>query len=331
METINFTREALYDLIWSKPLNAAAGECGVYTSVLRQLCQDQNIPLPWGGYKPGKERTVLPAGAQLDFPAAVAAAISSLDFPGETTASFIVPRKLADPDPLITAAQNTTKQDFQLHGMDHMLRSGFGELAIRASKANMDRALRIMDTLVKAWRVRSYRIVNQDKETTIYLREVSLRIGLRELTKTLPATDKYGSRRYENTGLLVFKVTGWLEREWRDGKAPLETHIQEILDHMEVAARDLEKIWANRKAEEKKNELEKQALAARIQENAEEKAAFEALVAEAQRWHQLQILDQYLDELSHNIPRSRAFDQWLSWARHRRRLFDPAQKRKIEH
>jgi hypothetical protein len=149
---MNYTREQLYDLVWSKSLNAVATECQVSTPVLRQFCMDQAIPLPWGGYRPNRitsERPMLPAKEDgFDYPAAIAKAVNGLHFPGEITMSFQIQKKLTDPDSYIVAAQNTIKEDYQFHNMSHMFRTGFGELVIRSSKSNMDRALCIMDALV---------------------------------------------------------------------------------------------------------------------------------------------------------------------------------------
>ena len=309
-------------------------ECMVSIPVLRQLCLDQAIPLPWGGYKAkidNKRRLPLPP-ISLDFElkAAIESAIDSLHFSGETSASFIIESKLTAPDPFVIAAQNTIRQDYQLYGMPHMLRADFGQLALRSSRINLNRALRIMDTLVKAWRRRGYRIINQDKETSVYVRDVSMCISLRETTTIQPPKEKYGRQTHTNTGHLAFKINGWLGREWKDGKVPVETHIQEIVDHMEVAARELEKIWAERRAEERIEAQERQVQAALIQEDIEEKAAFNALLQEAQRWEQLQNLDKYLDVLTQNTEQSPAFEQWLKWARHRRQLFDPLAERKAK-
>jgi hypothetical protein len=327
---LNFSREELYDLLWSKPLIFAAVECKVSMPVLRQVCLDNDIPLPWGGYKPTKitsDRKALPPRTDFDFRSAVATAVDSLHFPGETPASFQIPLKLSNLDPLVAAAKNAVSEDYQFYRMPHMLRAGHGELAVRASKDNFDRALRIMDVLIKAWRKRGYRIVNQNKETTIYLREVTQHVSIRETTTVEPPKEKYGSQVHTATGQLAFKMKGWLDREWKDGKVPLETHIHEILDHMEVAARDLEKSWAERKAREQVEAKVRQAEAQRIKEDAEESAAFESLLQEAQRWNQLQVLDKYLDALRQEAPRNAAFEQWLQWVRHRRRLFDPIKQR----
>jgi hypothetical protein len=65
-----------------------------------------------------------------------------------------------------------------------------------------------------------------------------------------------------------------------------------------------------------------------IRKDTEEMAAFEALLQETQRWQQFKVLDSYLEELSRSEPGTPAFRQWLSWARERRRVFDPGQLRK---
>ncbi|AMR32510.1 hypothetical protein A0256_14295 [Mucilaginibacter sp. PAMC 26640] len=52
---LNISREELHDLLWSKPLSFAAAECQVSMPVLRQVCLDHDIPLPWGGFKPTKK------------------------------------------------------------------------------------------------------------------------------------------------------------------------------------------------------------------------------------------------------------------------------------
>jgi len=91
---MNYNREQLYDLVWTKPLNTAAADCGITGPVLRQICLNYEVPLPWGGYKPGKERIVLPVGDDFELSAAIREAVNSLYFSGENTATFIFPRKL---------------------------------------------------------------------------------------------------------------------------------------------------------------------------------------------------------------------------------------------
>ncbi|HWZ15442.1 MAG TPA: hypothetical protein VNW95_09410 [Mucilaginibacter sp.] len=336
MEKLSLSREELYDLFWSKPLARLSDELDFSISVLRQLSLEQQIPLPWHGYwstRPSnfpRMRTSLPevtASQTIILSEALQAAARALRFPGETANSFLVPAKLKDADPLVAVAAKALQEGDPLYGLEGMYETRRGQLPIRVSKNNMDRALRIMDTLVKCWRRRGYEIGFADKETKVHLRNVELRISLRETVRMLPKKKASDPQRYESTGLLAFKVDGWLEREWKDGKVPLENNVAEILDHMEIAARDLEHIWVENEVRRKKDVAEQQVKAAEIRSNEQENKAFETLILEAQRWQQLRVLDDYLNELSRSIPRTPAFEEWLNWARNRRRIFDPIQQR----
>ena len=42
---MNYNREQLYNLVWTKALNAAAAECGITSPVLRQICLTYNVML----------------------------------------------------------------------------------------------------------------------------------------------------------------------------------------------------------------------------------------------------------------------------------------------
>lgn len=44
MDKITFTRDQLYDLIWSKPITVLAKEFGLSDNDLRKTCKAFNIP-----------------------------------------------------------------------------------------------------------------------------------------------------------------------------------------------------------------------------------------------------------------------------------------------
>jgi hypothetical protein len=46
MDDINFTREQVYKLVWSKPLSKLAREFSISDNGLRKICKRMNIPLP---------------------------------------------------------------------------------------------------------------------------------------------------------------------------------------------------------------------------------------------------------------------------------------------
>lgn len=337
MENLILSRQELHGLFWSKPLSHFSAEWQITVPVLRKICLDFGIPLPWAHHwsreqlrnpTPPEPLPVVPGSSEsIDLRAAALAASASLLYPGETGADCRVPNKLTEPDRLIVAAEKTLQDDPQLYWTKGMVRAGWGELAVRASKSNMNRALRIMDTLVKCWRKRGYEIGLRDKETVIHIREVTMKVGLRELTKKLPKKGEHDIQHYEATGQLAFKLDAWMNREWRDGKLALEEQVRDILDHMEVTALEVERFRAESEARQLAEAARESAAADSIRNDAEEREAFEALLQEAQRWQQFKVLDSYLDELSRQTPRTPAFQQWLNWARQRRRVFDPGQQR----
>jgi hypothetical protein len=47
---MNFTRESLYELVWSKPLTSIAKEYNVSDNGIRKICKKYEIPLPKLGH-----------------------------------------------------------------------------------------------------------------------------------------------------------------------------------------------------------------------------------------------------------------------------------------
>lgn len=50
MSNTTFTRQELYDLVWSKPVTHIAKEYGFSDNGIRKICKKYNIPLPKTGY-----------------------------------------------------------------------------------------------------------------------------------------------------------------------------------------------------------------------------------------------------------------------------------------
>lgn len=337
MEELILSRTELHGLFWSKPLSHFSTEWQIPATVLHKICLDHRIPLPWA-YHWSREQLRNPVAPEPlavtgDFPetinlrAAAELAAASLLYPGESAASFRVPGRLKDADKLIVAAEKSLRDDPQLFWSKGMVCADWGQLAVRASERHINRALRIMDTLVKCWRARGYEIILQDKETLVVIREEQMKVGLREVVKKLEKKDRHDVQRFEATGQLAFKLQAWPDREWKDGKLALEEQVRDILDFMEVSALESERFRADLEAKRRESAAREQAAMEAIRKDTEELAAFEALLQEAQRWQQFKILESYLDELGRHALQTPAFKQWLSWAKDRRRIFDPGQQR----
>jgi hypothetical protein len=338
MKKLNQTREELYHLIWEKPVSRLADELGVKPSELRAYCVKYEIPLPeqghWSRVQFGKEvkKTPLPPTPVnepleeiVNKETEILEPESPIIFPGENELSFKVPDRLIKPDSLIVAAENglerSPRSEKDMHSTER------DQLPIRVSKANIGRALRIMDTLVKCWKKRGYKISIQDGNAFVYLRKVRQRISLREISKKLPKKDPYAHQELKATGQLAFRMDWWAGKEWKDSRLPLEDQILSILNHMEMAARQLERRSAESAAEREKEAVLQHQKTLVIKSDKTDELAFKTLIRDALHWKELKVLA----ELIVKQDQTPAFLEWLAWAKQKRLLGDPILNFSIDH
>ena len=335
MKKQKFTREELYELIWSKPLVYVTGSFETSSVLLQNLCFHYDIPVPASGHwsrELAAERRKTPLSPQkenyiIDIPEALNAAQADLLYLGESLESFHVPKNLINPDPIISAAKNSVYVDRYWNGAKEMFRTDFENISIRASKLNMDRALRIMDTLIKAWKKRGYSIGLERGLLVIKLRKERYYVSIREITKKMPEKDKRGDTIYESTGKLVIELDSYPSRVWKDGKLQLEDFVLDILNYTEFRVRERERNRTANEARQKREEDERQRKISQIRANDDERKAFDILLEESLKWHRFRIVDEYLQELYRSAPHSEEFLKWYRWAKTRQQIFDPLRER----
>ena len=307
---------------------------------MRKYCRDLNIPLPdqghWSRIKFGKPVTKIPLppapaietcepesakySPEPEKPAVLAPKPPIL-FPGENELSFKVPDRLINPDQLIIAAEKGLKR--ARWSKKDMATTDEHQIAIRVSEAHIGRALRFMDTLIKCWRRRGYKISTQYRTSYVHIREVQDRFSLRETSKKLPKKGEYDRQELEPTGILAFRIDWYSGREWKDGSLPLEDQVLAILNHMELSARRLERSWAEQAAKRQAAEAIQNQRALILKKQIANEQAFTMLVNDAERWKQLKVLDDYLAALSASQQHTPAFLEWLKWAKLQRTTADP--------
>lgn len=333
MKLTALTRVELYDRVWSKPISHLVIEFGVKGWDILKRCRQLNVPLPeqghWARLKHGKlvEQTPLPAAEPTDTgevemvtATEIAEPELPLRLPSETAFSFNVPDRLIKPDKLIQAAEvGLGKPPWGRLGM---VRTDDDQISIRVMPSNTGRALRIMDTLIKCWRRRGYRIEIHERQTFIYLREVRQRVHLYEICKTLPKAKRDDIRDLKPTGRLAFRMDWWGGRDWRDGTRLLETQILDILNHMELSARQLERERERppeqpeiRQPEVFLNQTRKPSLP--LSDD------LHNLIADARRWKALKLVDEYLAALFTVKPHTPEFLAWLAQTQKQRMDADP--------
>lgn len=153
---------------------------------------------------------------------------------------LIVPEKLTKPNKLIEEA----KKNMEAHKSTRYLFDGFIDyrqgISFRVQPENMSRALRFMDTLIKAMLALGHS-VNYDhvKNHLVFkIMEENFEIGFREKSKRMEVESKYTWNRFTKvpTGIFILQATGWLSEMavWKDGKQPIENQLSKILETLEI-------------------------------------------------------------------------------------------------
>lgn len=237
---------------------------------------------------------------------------------------LIVPKRLKDPEPEIKKAKlsmSKKRYSYQWNGYVH---TDEDEPNINTTSKLADRALRIMDTLLKCLKARGYKIHYGYRYTRVEIKKVSMTIGLREPRKKLPLKEKSSDQEYIPSGILVFTLDNYRGTEWKDGKEKLEDQILPILTRMEFEVNELHKIWeAN--AQRKKKEDEQNYLRELRQNYVKaELNEFKDLLLTAKRWKEAQILREYLYTLEETSNLTPEFKHWLTCAKEKLNWYDPA-------
>lgn len=166
-----YRRAELYEQIWAEPLGVIAERYGVSDVALAKACRRLAVPLPGRGYwarrkagqdlprpplrsLPGGRRDGLPVRrVRQEIPASVEDLVARERRSG---ASVVVPEVLDQPHELVAAASKVLGHAKPVDGLVSCWNKRC--LNVVVSPASLDRALRIMDALLKALEVRGMRV-----------------------------------------------------------------------------------------------------------------------------------------------------------------------------
>lgn len=345
METIELTRKELYDLVWNEPMTSIAKRYKISDVGLRKICIRMEIPLPKAGYwakkQYGKKVIVKPLKQNSNVNDKVRLTLNETqgdnlfrDSPLKIKQNEIetdigiklkVPERLYNPDPLITNFNENLIHRKKYHGGYFWT---YGDhLSINVEGNQLNRAILIMDTFIKAIKLRGHYIKIGDRGTFIIINEVELKVRMLERKKRIANPNKVSWPTYEYipTGILVFKLDDYHGREWYDGKVLLENQLSKILASLELVG-DLIKVEREqiRKSWEK-YERQKQIEHEITQRKLKELNEFKVLLNDANRWKQLLILREYINFMeSKSDLHSQKNKDWLKWAKDKADWYDPS-------
>lgn len=295
------TREELYELVWREPITVLTRKNEFSEYAIRKACKSMKIPTPKAGYwvniRLGKKINRL---ALRHDPSALAYInLSSI-------------RKSR------SIAENYQEGNFTVTS---------NELDIRVSAAVMGRATRWMNFLLQTIKARNHAVSIENGNTYARVYGQSIRIYLRELTKTSGPKSKWTNAPPIATGLLAFKIDGYPGREWRDGNLSLEEQFLHIIEGLEQSAREQqEEALRVEKAKLVANEIENNA---HLKRNLAEQELnnFKLLLEDAERWQKAQTLKAYIAHWKATVIATHEMSvetaEKIQWAEQKANWYDP--------
>ncbi len=350
-QSIILTREQLYEKVWSQSISSLAREWGISDVGLAKICKRYNIPRPglghWArkqhGYNPIqpplpqlKGESIIeikPVNTQsrlLD-PIQAQEAAQKAAFEKETERPVIVPKTLIDPHPLVVKTEKslrTAKPDERGILMAH----GPGTLSVVVGPNSIDRAMRILNTLIKALEEREMKVKVEDTEfrgsqyysygrstterkTLVSVLGEWVEIGLEEHANrkdhVLTQKEKEEQRKYGRVfyspkydffpnGRLILRIrnvhSGHVRQTWSDtvGKRS-ESLLNSFIIGLMDAAVDIRAYRLEREKQEREREERRQKIEEIKRLRREEEQRFKILGQQVSNWHQSLRIRQYVE------------------------------------
>ena len=348
MEQITLTRKQLYDLVWSQSLLSLSKKYNISDVGLRKICIRRNIPLPnksyWRRIQGGK--SVLIKSLPRDYSgknevvlnlrednkndiikegSSLKALIKEIE--NDKELSLKVADRLTDPNALVIEANkrfsDKPRSFSRFYGI---VSTRSGSLTVEVTPANLPRALRIFDAIIKLFRSRNHDIIVDYGGTYFIIGEEKIRVSLKEKL-TMVKSEKSGDRQFKASGKLSFRIEGYKSKMWFDDKNPLEDQLARILAFFEIEAERLKKerlLWEERNRIREEQERVKREERERKEH---EIAKFNDLLKQANQWHQAMILRNFINaveaKMLANGNLTSENSQWLQWAKVKAKTIDP--------
>lgn len=351
---VEFTREDLYKMVWERPVLVIAKEIGVSDVAVAKACRKAGIPLPNRGHwaivksgrvvktpplpKPKPDQPDLVWFTVLENPTPK---LPKVEIPNGPLIE--IPTELVKPHRLVAELKAAAKDRKEDKGVIPLNYQKF--LRVRTSAAQLDRALILMDTLIKQFEDKGYkvRISEKNSETEVVLKEGTIVFRLDERTKQTsppPPPPRPPGRRGEHyyepwrpayilagTGEFTLEFSRGISNcpsTWKDrAKASLEAQLHEVIAAIpswEAA------LLANRiqreEREARERETEKRRVAAaRAQEILRLQRV--RLVNNLRAWEQAERLRRFIAAFEQKEDQSPEAQAWLEWANMQVQALDP--------
>lgn len=371
-----FTREQFYERVWSTSAVQLAKELGVSDVAIAKVCEKYNIPKPSLGYwaklqhgkkvkKPPLPKLADPKSQTISLNAQSSRwtllsdeAKAKLRAQKREDHKVVVPEKLDTPHPLVERTERSLRSSAADN--EGLVRpKAKGCLHVAVGTETIDRAMRIMDALLKAIEERGMRVTVKDQEyrskTLVEVDGEEIDVRLMEVigeSARQPTAEErlqeqrypslYGGRKYVRrflTAQLGISVDARFRsnrRKWseKDGKR-LEDRLNTVIAFMFRTAEVIKE--RRRRYAEQERQWEE---ARRLREEAERRRRkreqrIERLQKDAAAWHKATRIRRYIDAVEaaaradgRTIDETGSLHHWIQWARRHAEKIDPLTRRK---
>ena len=349
MKTIELTRQELYEQVWSKPMVTLAKEYSLSDNGLRKICKKYDVPIPpmghWQKSQFNKKTTKIPlpkkdkeeeikiniqdskliANTEKLIKNAVAEKIRN-----NSSLILKVADRLNKPDEIIVKTQANIEKKKVLESYSPLkgtVQTDRGFPSIIVSPKNISRSLRILDHLIKNFRLLGYKIDLWDEGLKIVAYDDDkMSIYIREKSNAVDTTSDYGwkSRELVPNGKLSVKVQRFGTFEFTDtNKSLVEDQIEKILVKIESEFQEMFKKRQQWKLHEQKQEDLRKIELAKQKLKEDELNKFTGFYNDAHRWKKFTILKEYHTFLESQENKSAELQEWLSWAKSKLDWYNP--------
>jgi hypothetical protein len=359
-----FNRDKLYEQVWEKPMIALAKEYGLSDVWVRKICRDMNIPLPPQGYhlrkykgrktplplaKPGQQEYVThvqePSLEEVAAQSQPAIDIPEVLFEQDPKNRIKVPQHLSTLHPLVEATKRVLKKAAPDNNGRITSTAWQGALNVMVCQESKDRALRIMNALVKALNKRGYTVSAPERTKYTLVKVLGEEIGIRleersrkvlhEPTREEALQAKkqgwksYNTYDYFGTGELAlsFSEDYTNQKICKDHKSgALEEKLNDFVAALVLEAMRRKRVREERAREERLRQERDRRRWQRDDLIRKEKEKVGGLRAEYQRWYESQRLRAFIHAVREDAgefsPES-DFAKWLVWASLQADRLDP--------
>ncbi|CAG0987781.1 hypothetical protein BURK2_02205 [Burkholderiales bacterium] len=342
------TRQELYRMVWSSPIRDLSVKHNLSDVAFLKICKRHNIPTPprgyWAKIKAGQyiasipllnpEQNPLiwlpqPEQRSVTHPL-IAAAVQAYALERELGQSISVSSTLDKPDPLINLTAQAFKRAVIGHtGLIEQVRQD--HLDIRVSRREINRALCLMDALIKALSQRGITTSICGGATVVHILGETLAVQLVERTRLRTGNKRRKASKGKRVGSGHFEfhiqenLPAGIGRLWRDTpRFRLESRLAEIMVGLHAAA------IAKHAIQQANNDLSVAEMPLPNSENILDTEAqwIANLETQAVAWHRFNVISSYVDAIEKrraacNSKELGHLDEWLTFAKSYLAQIDP--------